>query len=287
MNINEEMLKQKCKEIYLNMKYGKDSEDNIIKYNIDYLDGSNLTFLDNFNDQFKPELFIKRLLYDIKFNDQIKLIRLFITNKKYSDYKGNNHYYYINELLQLDDQLLDNIEHLEHKLKAYSLYSSKEFLEYNDFNDDNYKLINSMIDIINSNERIQYGYMINYLRRSKDEEGQNKIEIYHSLCSLHSIKNGVQTVQVDKNVYKAINFKNTSSKNYDLISFSSETYLKDNKFSKHNSKVFIKFPYLIEYIMDLINWKYDHKTDIIPDEVYDILKDQYMNNNEKVKEYIK
>ena len=284
MDLIKEVMKRKTNEIILNNKLGNTSNDNVILYDIIYNNGSKLNYIEKFNDQFSGTSFIKRLLHDVKFSEDIQLIKIVITNEKYKSLSDCN-LFYINENLKMNDQLFNNIEQVKNKINLYHMFSSSEFNKYDQFTDKDYALLNSIVDIIDSNETIRYGCVVNKVKLSSLKS--NHRTFYNiQICSMYSIEKDYKNKLISGKVYKGMNFENKYSKNYIVKSFTTQEYL--NNLSLLTRKTLIKeFPYLVDYFLELISWKNVNKTDIIPEEVYDVIKQKYMNSDKKVKEYIK
>ena len=265
----------KKQEILNNMHYGNKSQDNMVIYRICYNDGSKLDYFDLINNEsFSLNSFFLRLLYDISFSSDIKYIRIALTNKKYKDVVDSMPSHY-SQKIDFDDKLLENIEKVRDFLKMYHYISIKEYMNQDNFTDYNYKLINSMIDIINSHSKFTYGYVVS-IRKGKTPD--NKIVNYytHMICSLLSIKKTNNCHNLAGLAYIGNNHLDLFSKSYTIKSPSRYKYLKCHSFL-NNSQTFLRhFPYLIDYILDLMNWKYINKQDEIPNYVYDQLKQKYM-----------
>lgn len=284
MDLIKDIMQKKSHEIVLNHKLGNSSSDNVIVYDITYNNGSKLNYIEKFNEQFSGTSFIKRLLLDVKFSNDIQHIKIIITNDKYKSLSDCN-LFYLNENLEMNDQLFDNIEKIKNQINLYHLFSSTKFNKYDNFNDQDYTLLNSIVDIVNHTETIRYGSVVNNVRLHKlksNHRSFNNIQI----CSMYSIEKDYRNKLINGKVYKGFNFENKYSKNYIVKSFTTQEYLND--FRLLSAKSLIKgFPYLVDYFLELISWKCANKTDMIPKEVIDEIKQKYMNNDKKVKEYVK
>lgn len=284
MDILKSIMNNKSQEIIYNITYGNNSSDNVIFYDIFYNNNARLNYTENFTEEFNASTFIKRLLNDIKYDNNIKSIRTVITNKKYKDLLASR-YFCFERTLSMNDQLLSEVEKVEKEIKMYHLLSSSKFTKYGNFTDKDYSLVNSIVDIINSQEIVNYGYIVNNVSMMKVRSHVMPSFKVHQISSIYSINQDPRSRLISGNVYKGYNFNNNTSKNYIVKTFTKDDYLKNYNFL-NNYKTFIRsFPYLVGYILELMSWKYIHKTDEIPNYVYDEIKQVYINNDYKIKEY--
>ena len=225
------------------------------------------------------------MLYDIHYDNNIKLVKVMINNNKYKEYESCSNFC---EQFDMSGDLVSTVNKIEKQISYYHLFSTNEFLKQDLFTDKDYKLVNTIVDIINSCESIKYGYIINYkcLNRKLTTHQKYRAILFHQLCSLYSINNDLRKVQISNNVYKSINFQNKSSKNYVIQSYKDEPYLKDYSFFLSSRQYLLSFPYLVDYILELMNWKYKNNQQNIPDNVYDEISQEYINGSSKVKKLI-
>ena len=288
--IHKESLKIYNRKLKIKLKLMgiiKDNNDNDIdqlSYTIFYQNNQKELTIDKINVENLRNFFL-HLYNNLKSNSSFINININYCNKSNNKYIINEITSYYNINISYNINFLKQLSYAREILLAYCLLDHERLLKAIVFNDNSeYSLMKNIVNIINDRENSNYLYLIS--KKKKIDTTNNKVNIYsyydHCLYPISILNRSYSLYHLIENIYFSNSYSNNGVESIIQINTNSR-YLEN--FDLNNPKEALsflnKYPYIIDYLLDLQIIKYQKHNIRLEDKIYDEVALKYRKTSLK------